>query len=438
MNVFRTVSELLFRESLVRDSLGTAILRVVNVGAAFGLAVVLARGLGPAGYGAYSFAFAITSLIALPAQMGVPTLIVRELARYRALSEWGLLKGAIQRLTQVVLVASVVMIFVALFSIAIWRISSGNRAEDVLIPALLLAPFIALGNVFDASLRGLGHVLVGQIPTPVIRPMLAAIILASVFGFSDEFSLPTTAMWVHVCAAILACIISVAFLSRVLPRQVKEATTRTETRVWLRSVLPLSIITGANVIHDQADVLLLGIFRESTEVGLYRGAIQISLLVSFGLYVANKALAPRYASMWARGDLEALQRLCTRSTRYIFLIAAILILLLGAFGSDVLGIAFGDAFASAYPAMIILAAGQLFAALAGSAALILNMVGQETATMKSFGLSVILNVVFNLMLIPDYGAIGAAISTAASILVGRIFLLYWLRTTVGIRGSLFG
>jgi O-antigen/teichoic acid export membrane protein len=43
--------------------------------------VLLARMLGAEGYGIYAYAFALVTLLAMPAKAGLPQLVVRETAR---------------------------------------------------------------------------------------------------------------------------------------------------------------------------------------------------------------------------------------------------------------------------------------------------------------------------------------------------------------------
>ena len=57
------------------------------------VAVFLARLLGPAGYGVYAFAFSLITVLAIPSQLGLPQLVVRETARSQVNGDWGLMRG---------------------------------------------------------------------------------------------------------------------------------------------------------------------------------------------------------------------------------------------------------------------------------------------------------------------------------------------------------
>ena len=81
------------RHSLIKAFSGSALVKVFSLGLGFLLTLVLARVLSPAGYGVYSFILALITLLAIPAQMGVPEVVVRETAKFHASENWQTLNG---------------------------------------------------------------------------------------------------------------------------------------------------------------------------------------------------------------------------------------------------------------------------------------------------------------------------------------------------------
>lgn len=80
-------------EGIVRKGVCSIILRLVNMGLGFLIAILLARMLGASGYGEYSFAFAIVSILTILAQCGLPALLVRETAKARMKRNYEYIKG---------------------------------------------------------------------------------------------------------------------------------------------------------------------------------------------------------------------------------------------------------------------------------------------------------------------------------------------------------
>ncbi len=82
--------------------------------------------------------------------------------------------------------------------------------------------------------------------------------------------------------------------------------------------------------------------------------------------------------------------------------------------------------------------GFLSIVIAGSTAVVANMTGHERLTLYSVGVSVTVNIVLNLVLIPVLGMNGSAIATAVSLVLFNGLQWYWVRSRVGLRPSAFG
>src|SRR3546814_19050383 len=85
----------LWNSALIRAGAGSFFVRIGYMGLELLTTFALARFLGASGFGIYSFAFAVTRMAALPAQAGLPTLAVREVAQYQARGEYSFLRGFI-------------------------------------------------------------------------------------------------------------------------------------------------------------------------------------------------------------------------------------------------------------------------------------------------------------------------------------------------------
>src|SRR5690606_18688278 len=111
---------------------------------------------------------------------------------------------------------------------------------------LVLVPLIALGNLRGAALRGLRHVVQGQLPEFILRPaFLVVLVLGAHFGLSARALTALDAMMLHAFASLAAFIIGAFLLLRARPVEAR-AETRTATRpsVWLAAALPLGMIGG--------------------------------------------------------------------------------------------------------------------------------------------------------------------------------------------------
>ncbi|MBE0471438.1 MAG: flippase [Methyloprofundus sp.] len=430
-----TLELLSLKQQLLKGGAGSVLVKATFAFLSFTISVVLARYLGAEGFGVYAFIIALIMLISIPAVIGVPELIVRETAKYQAKGNWELIAGLWLWGSKVVISFSVAVLLTAslvIFSFADYV--DEVKSQAVLISVLII-PLAAVVSIKSASIRGLRHTVLGQLPDSIIRPfMFLILILVAPFfiktlGVIDVF-------YAYIFSVVIALIASLFFLKKVKPVQIAQVTTPDyDIEAWKKSVLPLALISGLHVINGYVDILILGLFRGDEEVGVYRAVVQMSLLVSFGLQAINQVLHPHFSRLYTLGDHQKLQTIVTISARVILLISLPPVVLFVFYGADILGMIFGDPFYVGGMALAILAFGQLVNALMGSVGALLNMTGHERYTVRGVALAAVVNIVLNFALIPFYGMLGAAIATAVSLAMWNLLLRYYVRQKLNIEPS---
>ena len=92
---------------LARDAGAGFGLNVVNLGASILASIVLARTMGVAEFGLYTWAIAVVTLLTVPAVLGADRLLVRDIAAYLAHGTPGLVRGLVRSASALVLIMSV-------------------------------------------------------------------------------------------------------------------------------------------------------------------------------------------------------------------------------------------------------------------------------------------------------------------------------------------
>jgi len=415
----------LFKSRSGRETLGSMWLKLTSVGLVFLSTVILARMLGPADYGVYSYVYALISLLSVPSEFGLPTLVIRETASGMARQDYAAVQGVWRwsgRMTAIISLS-----LVCLTGIAVWLFKEplAGRRLETFAWALALVPLIALGDLRGAALRGLNRIVAGQLPEFLLRPgFYVLFLLGSMLLSAFSFTAPV-AMALYVAASALAFGIGAWLLWRVTPDMVRQAAPRFENRAWLLSALPLAFIGGMTLINQQASILLQGFFLPDSDIGIFRVATQVSLLASIGLMAINMVLAPRFAALYAQGEMVKLQRLVTSSVRVILVFNLVITIVFVVLGKPFLSQVFGVSYEAAYIPLLILLGGQLVNSGVGSVGLLLNMTHHERETAKGMLLAAVLNVTFNLIFIPKWGIIGSSIANVISLIAWNV-LLWWL------------
>lgn len=401
-------------------------IRLCGVGITFLVTILLTRGLGAEGYGAYAFLFAIVTLAAVPSQLGLPTLVVRETTRAIETKALGQMR-ALWRWAHGFIAASS---FAVIILFVLWLRMSGDNGGTIGIEAyiaLLLIPLMALSELRAAILRGLGHDLLSQMPEHLIRPALFALGLLVMLLISRWPLSVEAAFAVQTGAVGLATLFGVLMLRRVAPRALPTKIDRADKRRWRHGALFMGTVSGLVLINNSVDIIMLGLWKSNTDVGNYRLAATVGALITLGLQVISTYAMPHLSRLFVQGETDKLALVVRQATQLSFGFSLLALIGLLVLGEPALVMVFGQEFSAAFPILLVLAVGHIANAFFGPTTGILMMTGHERLTAFLTGFGVLANVGLNVLLIPTWGPTGAAIATVASILVMKTmaFVSVW-------------
>jgi O-antigen/teichoic acid export membrane protein len=408
------------RKRIVEGLAGLVGLRILFGVFSFGLSIFLARALGKDGFGTYSYAFAWIVVLGVPAILGTDQLLIREIAAYEVKKEWGLMRGLLRTANRAVLLVSLGIVGVA--AAVSWAMRShwsGQRVTAFWV-GLLLLPLITLTRVRQAALQGLHRAVLGATPERLIQPALLIGLLVAAASLRREPLTAPFAMGLNVLTTAAAFVVGAWWLHRALPESAKEAEPVYRGRAWAQSALPMVFLAGMGILFGQAGTLILGALKGASAVGIYSVADKGAELLAFVLVAQNAAFSSTAASLYAAGDLERLQRLATRIAR---------LTLLASLPPAIVFIGFGHWF---------LALGQLVNVGMGLNSVLLMMTGHERDSARAVAVSAGAAVLLNLVLIPRWGMVGAAISTAIAVVLLNVLATLALYRKTGIHSTVVG
>lgn len=433
-----TVTQYLRRrlDELPPDAAWTFAIRIVAVGVEFSCLLVLARVFPAKAYGIYVLVMSCIAIGAVPATVGFDRLLVREIAAYRAANDWARLKGLLRRGAQIAFGASIVVVVAILAGAVLFVEPADADMARAMQLGVVLIPILAFARLRQATLQGFGHMVAGQLPEAIVQPGIMILLTVITAAFLPVSRSAGLALVLQVIAAGSALALGFILLRRHLPAGIAAVAATFRTREWLAAGATFMWLVGMSAILTNADTILVGALIGPAEAGVYRVASQLAMFVGLPLTAVSVAMAPSISALHATGRLDELRERARMAARSVLIGAIGIAAGIGVFGPYVLA-AFGPEFARAYvPSMILVGAYVIHSAMA-TASYLLFMTAHERTAMFIFTAGIVVNVIGNLLLIPEYGMAGAAIATGSSLCLVAVTCALLVWRLIGINATVF-
>jgi len=414
------------------------LLRGASAILSYALSIILARLLGAEEFGIYVYVMTWVSVLSIPATFGFDRLVVRELAVYNSEKRWSEVRGFLKVSIIVILTQSLVIMVLSYLILSFFIQISNKELYTSLLIGVLAVPFLGLINLGKGILRGIGRVVYSQMPNMFFLPFLMLVLLVTLKFIWNLNITAFNVIFLYIVASLITIILLVAFLKKYLPQEVFIDTFNRKYKIkqWMGAAFSFFVLSGMHIINSRTDIIMLGMFKTTADVGYYNVAARLSDVLTTVLLSVNGVIAPTISSLYSSGDKNKLQAFITKSSRLIFFLSLPVGIVLFFFGSWILRL-YGKDFVEGLVVLRILLIAQFVNFSCGSVGLILNMTGNERITAFGFGVSALINVILNMFLIPIYGKEGAAVATGISIILWNITLFILIKKKLSLNTSAF-
>ncbi len=313
-------------------------------------------------------------------------------------------------------------------------------ANTVFSNALLagLMPILAIVSIFNsvreinlAFIRACKKIKELSIFDIVAKVIHLLLLLGLTYFFYHRLNLVCIVLSIPVCMAIITSI----YVLKVLVQP-----NRTEERLgepppptsWalVKLSLPMLMTASLTIAIANTDIVMLGMYKTTSEVGVYSIATSLAFLVGFVLSSVNMISAPKFAELYYARKHDELKFVIQSTSKLMFWTALPILVVMVIAGKFLLGI-YGEQFVSGYGALVILTIGWFFSATAGSVESLLNMTGHQKVFMIIIGISLGMNMLLNYLLIPQYGINGAAIASTCGMVFWNAASVLYIKNKFG-------
>lgn len=404
----------LFKNRLVKASSNSFLIRLSYTALTFITSVVFARIFGVEGLGVYTYAVTFANVLSIPSTLGFKQVLVKYAAVYSTQQEWSKLKGLLIVSSATGLVLSIGLT-VGLFGF-FYANSSDSKLMIAISIALVNLPFEALRKLRLASLIGLNQTTKALLPEFLIGPGVLLMATVGWYVIDGQSMTVISLLQVKVAITLSTFALGAYWLQTSLPQAYQMAKPEYRCREWFKMSLPLSLAEGCGIINSRLDILMLGAISGPETAGIYSVVTRGTSLIQLVSYAVSSVIPPRFATLYAEGKREKLQKLCQKSTRILALMSAGIAVVIVVLGPAFLQL-FGKDFSSGYAPLIVLSFEKSILVFGTSASYLLMMSGNEKSVFQSDLLGLFSNVFLNFILISAYGVMGAAIATTVSSLI---------------------
>lgn len=388
--------------------------------------LIVARELERVDYGGVSLGIVTAAIVSTLVLLGVNTGIGRYLPRYdSAEKRRGVLLSGLEISIPISLAATAVIV------IGAPTIATVGFNDPSLAPILRVfgfaIPFGALMKLSIGGIRGLqdsvSRVLVENItfPTTRIVGIVAAILLGyGVLGIAFAYAFS------YVIAAALGLYI-LAKQTALFDRSVDPFPMRREL---LTFSLPLVVTAAMSIVLSDIDMYMLGFLRDAGVVADYNVIYPLSQLLMSAQGAFGFLFMPVVSELDATGNHDELDRLYKIVTKWIVMVTLPMFLVLTLFPAQTISLTFGSKYLGGATSLSVLSLGFFIHTCFGLNKGALTSLGHTRLIMYDDIVGAGFNIVLNLLLIPEFGLLGAAWATTASyVLLNGMYSVQLYRRT---------
>jgi len=380
--------------------------------------LILARSLGPDLFGIFFLGFSIFKILERISVFGLHNGVLRYVSVHHGTGDNKRLKGVILLgILAVIIISAVILAAVLpLSGIISARLFKEPGLTGVLIIFSIILIFNAVTEIVVSSIQGIKimkyKVFVRMLAEPGLRIFLAALFIWAGFGLMGAAA-------AYALSLLAGMFLSFYYLKKVFPYFFSSrGPYRFESGSLFGFSWPLAFVGFFNIIILQINAVMLGYYGSSGDVGVFGAVQRTALVIQVVLTSFNAVFAPVIADLYNKKRSERLEKLYKIVTNWIFIISFPIFLLMVLYPEELLGI-WGPGYRSGWISLVIISASMMINCAVGSVKNMIMMSGRSRLNLANEGIAFFITIILNILLIPEYGVMGAAISFAAAVVISN-------------------
>ena len=385
-----------------------------------------ARYLGAEGFGILSFALAFTGIFGVFSDLGLSTLTVREVARDKSLAGKYLGNIAVMKIILVV-------ITFGLIALTINLLGYPEQTIKVVYLVALSVIFGAFSGMFNSTFQAyekMEYQSIGHILSSIL--MLAG----ALFAISEGFSVVGFAsIYFIVSAVVLMCSFVVCVWKFVLPK------IEVDWSFWkptIKQALPFGLSGIFITIYYWIDSVMLSLMQGNEVVGWYSSAYRLIAILIFIPSIINITVFPSMSRFHISSE-SSLRLMCEKYLKFMLVIGIPIGVGTTLLADRIILLIFGIGYIQSIIALQILIWATVFTFANAAFVRLFQSIDKQVFVTKITGISMVVNIILNLLLIPKFSYIGASVATVITeFTVVTLVFVFAYKIGYGIRSKQLG
>lgn len=375
--------------------------------------IVIGRSLGPEAFGEVDISFAMMTIAATVALLGLRGGIPRFMTRFEDPAD---VRGAW------VAGSAIAVTFTAVITVVLFM-NAERLAETFLDPSpprelivvfILTLPFVVGLELVVAGIRGRENTIYRTYARDLLyNGLRLGLILVLLFAGYSVVAIG----FAYLVSAAVAFVAALWLFNRLFSI---TGPFNTHAREMVVFSLPLVLSSMVSVLLSEIDTVMIGYSLPSSQAGIYGAAWPLASGVGVIVSSFGFLFLPLVSRLDADGKRDEINRMYKVTTKWVFVVTFPAVLCLIVFAKDYLAAVFGPGYTTGALALTILVLGSFTSASFGRCQATLEAFGHTRYIFVLNAFAAVLNTTLNAVLINGYGPVpalginGAAAATATS------------------------
>lgn len=392
----------------------TFIIKVIGTILLFLLQYLLAKILNTDKYGYYITVITYTNILSLVSVIGMDRNLIKEIPRVRVGHN---INNRKMLFIPIMISLSIGFIMLSILIIINYKFKLFNEKYSIVIILLTIVKIFSI--IIDGYLQGNKKTVEVNFANLILKNILALISLMLINLIKDNITI-SDVVFLIILSEIIVVVIKYNSINKTNNEVYEEDKKRGYWKDFIKYSLTMFFITGLTIFIQNIDKIMISKMMSYADVGRYKITEYFVLIIN--LFISPFVVFwPYISKYYNEKKIHLIEKNMNAIIKRVIVFVIPVLFIILSLNSNLLQI-FGLEFNTlqAQKALIILSIAFTFDAICGPVGAVLIMTEHAKYVLYNNIIVIIINIVLNLILIPIWGIVGAAVATGVSIIINNI------------------